>query len=482
MAKESAISFIRGTAIAAFLLFCGPSDVRGGAPESSDNQGASTNMYQAWQDRLAKEGISISLQWQADVFANLRGGIREGSVTDGLLRLGLDLDCQTYLKSQTLIRLAFFDDSEIHVQGIYPYGTDISTSVGDIGGVNNNAAYNSPRLYELWFQKRFKFGTVNSSVRTGLMGADQEFDVNGTSSPFINSSFGTPLGLTGNAPIPVYPFTALGLRVDFSVGNQRSLKVNFRSGVFDGNSAAAKLGPFAVGAPASPAYNKYGVDFHLNPNSGLIFLNEFDLDFLRREPPAVPAKGFARWFFGPGHLAIGGFYATNRFENIYQAELQTFGATNAPARVREVSGDYGFYALLEQKVYEDTLDSPNGLFLFGGGCRLPEDRNFISVSVDAGAVYKGIFRRQKESQDSLGIGFVYNSVSDNVRHAATVARNEGVQGVSSFESEPVLEATYVLPVTSHWQLQPDLQWVIRPGGTDALRNALVIGLRSSLAF
>src|SRR5271157_1104505 len=78
---------------------------------------------------------------------------------------------------------------------------------------------------------------------------------------------------------------------------------------------------------------------------------------------------------------------------------------------------------------KEAPSSPNGLFLFGRGCRLPNDRNFITVSVDAGAVYKGIFRRQKESQDSLGIGFVYNSVSDRVRHAVAVARNEGVQGV-----------------------------------------------------
>src|SRR5271157_6159722 len=131
---------------------------------------------------------------------------------------------------------------------------------------------------------------------------------------------------------------------------------------------------------------------------------------------------------------------------------------------------------------KEAPGSPNGLFLFGRGCRLPNDRNFITVSVDAGAVYKGIFRRQKESQDSLGIGFVYNSVSDNVRHAVAVARNEGVQGVLNFESEPVLEATYVLPVTGYWQLQPDLQWVIRPGSSDAFRNALVIGLRSSVTF
>ncbi|HEV3066114.1 MAG TPA: carbohydrate porin [Chthoniobacterales bacterium] len=476
MAKGSAISFIGGTAIAVLLLFCGPSDVRGGAPESSDDQGANTTTYQAWQDHLAGEGITISFQWQADVFGNVRGGSREGAVTDGLVRQDLDLDCQK------LTRLAFFDDTEIHVEGIYPYGTDISTLVGDIGGVNNNAAYNSPRLNEIWFQRRFQVGTANSSVRTGLMGADQEFDVNGTGSLFINSSFGAPLGFSGNAPIPTYPFTALGFRVDFSAGNERYLKVNFRSGVYDGNSAAPKFGPFAVGAPTSPAYNKYGVDFHLNPSSGLIFLNELDFDFLSREPSALPAKDSGHWFFGPGHLLFGGFYATNRFENIYEAELQTFGAPGAHGRIREVSGDYGIYVLLEQKFYEDAPGSPNGLFLFGRGCRLPNDRNFITVSVDAGAVYKGIFRRQKESQDSLGIGFVYNSVSDNVRHAVAVARNEGVQGVLNFGSEPVLEATYVLPMTGHWQLQPDLQWVIRPGSSDAFRNALVIGLRSSLTF
>ena len=476
MAKKSAISFIGGTAIAALLLFCGPSEVLGGASESSDDQGANTNTYQSWKDHLADEGITISLEWQSDVFVNVRGGIREGAVTDGLLRLGLDFDCRR------LTQLAFFNDSEVHVQEVYPYGTDISKLVGDIGGVNNNAAYNSPRLYELWFQKGFQMGTIISSVRIGLMGADQEFDVNGTGSLFINSSFGAPLGLSGNAPIPTYPFTALGFRVDFSAGNERNIKVNFRSGVYDGNSAAPKFGPFAVGAPASPAYNKYGVDFHLNPNAGLIFLNELDFDFLRREPPAVPAKNSERWFFGPGHLLIGGFYATNRFENTYEAELQNFGAPSAPTRVREVSGDYGIYVLLEQRFYEEAPGSPNGLFLFGRGCRLPDDRNFITVSVDAGAVYKGVFRRQSGSQDSFGIAFAYNSVSDKVRHAVAVARNERVQGVLNFESEPILEATYVLPVTTHWQLQPDVQWVIRPGGTDALRNALVIGLRSSLTF
>jgi hypothetical protein len=67
--------------------------------------------------------------------------------------------------------------------------------------------------------------------------------------------------------------------------------VNFRTGVFDGNSAAPTLGPFAVGAPASHSYNRYGVDFHLNPSRGLIFLNEFAFDFLKNGAPETPANG-----------------------------------------------------------------------------------------------------------------------------------------------------------------------------------------------
>jgi porin len=143
----------------------------------------------------------------------------------------------------------------------------------------------------MWAQKGFQIGMVNCSVRSGLLAADQEFYVNETASLFINSSFGAPLALAGNAPVPVYPFAALAVRLDFSVGDPRTLKVNFRTGVFDGNSAAPTLGPFAVGAPASHSYNRYGVDFHLNPSTGLIFLNEFAFDFLKNGAPETPANG-----------------------------------------------------------------------------------------------------------------------------------------------------------------------------------------------
>jgi porin len=97
-------------------------------------------------------------------------------------------------------------------------------------------------------------------------------------------------------------------------------------------------------------------------------------------------------------------------------------------------------------------------------------------------VYKGVFRRGKVLRDAIGIGFAYNSISANVRRADDVARQEGVSKVPNLRFESVLETTYMFPITDHWQLQPDFQWVIRPGASNRVRNALVIGLRSILTF
>ena len=472
--KSSTLSFASITAITLFLLLS-LSDVQGGSPGVAAGEGGNPATDQPWRRELQDLGFTPSLEWDADVFVTARGGIRQGAVADGLIRLALDID------GYQLTRSAILHDTELHIEGIYPYGTDISTDVGELAAVNNNAAYNSPKLYEVWFQKAFQVGSVNGSLRIGLMGADQEFDVNDTAALLINGTFGAPLALGGTAPVPVYPFSALGVRLESSVGDDKRLKLTFRSGIYDGNSAAPEFGASSVGAPTSPAYNKYGIDFHLNPSTGLIILNELAFDFLGPRP-GVPAPGAGRWFIGPGHVLIGGFYATNRFENIYQAQLQRSGVAEALTPPADLSGDYGVYSLWEQQFYQDTPKSAGGLYLFARGLAVPADRNFVTVSAETGAVYKGVLRRQADLRDSVGVGFAYNSISNNVRRADEVARQAGVPEAPNLESEAVIEATYVLPITSNWRLQPDVQWIICPDGIAYSRNALVIGLRSILTF
>jgi porin len=474
VSKSSTVCSVSITAITVFLLLS-LSEVQGGTPEVAGGESGNPATDEPWRKGLEDLGFTPSLEWDADVLIDARGGIKQAAVAGGLIRLALDID------GYQLTGSAILHDTELHIEGIYPYGADISTDVGALAAVNNNAAYNSPRLYEVWFQKGFQVGSVNGSLRIGLMGADKEFDVNDTAALFINGTFGAPLALGGTAPVPVYPFSALGVRLESSVGDDRGLKLTFRSGIYDGNSAAPEFGASSLGAPTSPSYNKYGIDFHLNPSIGLIILNELAFDFLSLQS-GVPPSGAGRWFIGPGHVLIGCFYATNQFENIYQAQLQRSGFAEALKPLADLAGDYGVYSLWEQQFYQDVPNSSGGLYLFARGLVVPADRNFLTASAETGLVYKGVFRRQADLRDSIGVGFAYNSVSNYVRRADAVARQADVPEAPNLESGAVLEATYVLPITRHWRLQPDVQWITIPGATASSRNALVIGLRSILTF
>ncbi len=46
----------------------------------------------------------------------------------------------------------------------------------------------------------------------------------------------------------------------------------------------------------------------------------------------------------------------------------------------------------------------------------------------------------------------------------------------------MIEATYDAQITKWLHLQPDLQYIIRPGGNGDLGNALVLGGRISVTF
>ena len=150
----------------------------------------------------------------------------------------------------------------------------------------------------------------------------------------------------------------------------------------------------------------------------MIFLNELDFDFLGREPSGLPAKNSGHWFFGPGHLLIGGFYATNRFENIYEAELQTLGAPGAHARIQEVSGDYGIYVLLEQKFYEKRHQAHQTAFSsLGVDVAFRTTETSFPCPLTRVLFTRESFGDKKNRKIRLASVLLESSVSDNVRHA-----------------------------------------------------------------
>jgi porin len=151
-------------------------------------------------------------------------------------------------------------------------------------------------------------------------------------------------------------------------------------------------------------------------------------------------------------------------------------------------GDHGGYFIWDQMLWrrEGAGDAGLGSFLRIGGN--PSDRNLIELHMDGGLTYAAPFGR---NNDTVGIGLSYEQVSASQRDLVTdYGRITGHQPMTP-DFESVLEVSYQAQVASWWILQPDLQWVIHPGGrvldlanpqTRPGAGAVVLGLRSAVAL
>jgi porin len=118
--------------------------------------------------------------------------------------------------------------------------------------------------------------------------------------------------------------------------------------------------------------------------------------------------------------------------------------------------------------------SGQGLGWFGRISFLPQDRNFVGFYFDTGLVYTGLIPGR--DNDAIGIALGYANLTDG---AAQSLYDEGSRKVGY---EAVIEGTYDAQITNWLHVQPDIQYIIRPGGTGDLGNALVLGGRVSVTF
>jgi porin len=84
-------------------------------------------------------------------------------------------------------------------------------------------------------------------------------------------------------------------------------------------------------------------------------------------------------------------------------------------------------------------------------------------------------------RDFAGFGVAYGSYSGNLRHAEEVQALIN-PGVSVQSCEMTLEWTYGCTVRPGLLVQPDLQYLINPGGNKSVPNALAIGVNVVFIF
>ncbi len=383
----------------------------------------------------AELGIASTPVYIGEVQGNPTGGIEHGVTYDGLLNVPLDLD---------LDRITHFtSDLVLHTNALWLHGQGLSTrKVGDFSNVSNIAGYNTVRLQELWLQQSFWLKRV--SIRLGILAADAEFFTSTTSSLFINGTFGAFTFVGANLPDPpVYPVAVPGVR--FAIAPVSFL--SFQAGIYGGDSGG------------SQDQNNHGTNFNLRSGDGALIFAEAAYTLNQ----------------SPGDRGLQGTYKLGSFVHTGSRNFNTFDsqARNVlgVGSIKNRGTNFGVYGIGDQELYKAGGKTVTAFVRVGGA---PSDANFVDFYADGGFNFTGFVPGR--FRDVAGVALAYSNVSGEY------SDSQRAQGAPGFSNETVLEATYRVNVAPWWSVQPDLQYVFNPSGQNGSHDALVLGVRTSVAF
>jgi porin len=406
---------------------------------------------------LERNGVTFTLNYTNDFLANVRGGIGRGVVGIGIFQPQLDIDTK---------KLVGWDGGHFHTHALLTHGPLFSPAyLGNLLPVSNLEAGAVARLYSFWYEQNAFAGRV--SVRAGLMSADSQFLQSKTASNFINNAISWPTFLAANLPAegPAYPLPAPGVRVRVNPIDEIALQVGVFSGDPSGGNGSNQPAPLPTGTVISFRGGAFVIaELSYLPNQG------------------KEAKGL------PGAYRIGAWYHTSprfadqRFDNTGRS-LADPASTGIPLNH---TGDTGFYGVIDQMLYRVPGSEDRGLSGFVRAGAVPNDRNLVNFYADAGLVYKGLIPRRPD--DKVGIAAAHARVGDNARG---LDADTGLFGNFFYpvrSDETMVELMYQTRLAPWWMLQPEIQYIIRPGGgvlnnDGSLRpNAWVLVVRSALSF
>jgi porin len=390
---------------------------------------------------LADAGINPQALFISDAFANVAGGRRQGFSEYDLLALDLLFDTE---------KLFGLPGGELHVGFSNNSGTSLSqqyvgnnfpVQLADVASADARLTYLSytQSLFDDRLSVRCGRLTINSVYGEEFAGS-QYFKA------FTSVAFDlVPLGIFLNAPGAFgYPLTTWGARFKFEPIDSFYVM----AGCYDGD-------------PATKEDDRHGVDFTM------------------RGPPFFIGEAGYRWNYGkdttglPGNLKIGGYF------NGGNAEV--FASNLAGRSIETLEDRYGFYLVSDQALlrWGDPAEKRH-LGAFAAFVVAPDERvNQVPYFFDAGLVAYGFLPKRRH--DFVGFGVASGWYSGDLQRAeqvqALTAPSVGVQ-----DWEMTLEFTYGCTIRPGLLVQPDVQYLINPGGNRSLPNALAFGLNVVFNF
>jgi porin len=263
------------------------------------------------------------------------------------------------------------------------------------------------------------------------MDANVDFGLSDIGSDFVNSSF----AMNPNIPLPTFPSQALGLATFFQLTDQ----LNIGSGVYDGTLADGPQG------------TQFGFNT-LGHNGALSLLQ---LEYRSQTGPGGEH---------PGTVRLGGWHHSDK------TVWTDFGDGTST-----FNQNYGMWCNVDQMIWKESYgtDDDQGLSLFFLLGLAPGDRNSLSESYGYGLSYKGLIDCRDD--DVIGAGVATVVFSREFRDFTFLDSGDVVR-----HSETAFEMFYKYKWSDYCTIQPDLQFIARPGGQ--FKDALLPGVRFQLVF
>ena len=431
------------------------------APQSIWEQDTLTGDWGGARTALKeKSGIDVTLNYVNEVFAVLSGGLQRRASYEGRLEFSVNTNLEKLIGWSG-------GSSHVTIYQIHNSGRNIVENVGSIADPSNIDALATTRLFTAWFQQNAFDDRF--SLRIGQLAADDEFIGSPTAGGLIDGTFGWAGVLAANMTSggPAYPLATPGIRVQVKPTEELSVL----AAVFSGDPA----GRNCVDDPQE--CNKHGTTFSFS--GGALWMGEVQYAINEDKHSA----GL------PGVYKLGGWYATTDFADRHfgrDAVGKTVSlADPAVAGPLNHRGDWGIYGVADQMVWRSDKQSLN-LFMRGGVA--PSDRNLVSYYVDGGAGFKGLLPGRVD--DVLTFGVAYAKIS---RDAAALDQDMLALNGPRYpirDEEVVFELNYATQIAPWWSVQPDLQYIVHPGGKvpdpdnpkATVGNAFVTGVRSTIKF
>lgn len=370
---------------------------------------------------LEESGYKFFAYYSGISNSNVSGGNYSDSSYSGDLFIGMEIDLEKTIG---------WENTKFVLSGIDRAGRSIDKAVGGQYSVMQNVGGQNAFLYNVTLEKTFLDDKL--SVKLGRMTATDDF----VGSPYYGFSVNNAVNGQIRAALfdgvmTSYPFPVWGGRVKYQPSEE----------------FYAMFGLFQV-SPDMFDRNAQGVDFQFEGDDGISIFTQVNWNPKFNDRPAH-------------------FFAGTNVSLFYQMpEFNSTGTREEFVR---------FYGHADYQVFAETPGSEEGLVLFATLGYSPfQDAAIIPVQSTFGANYTGLFPGREK--DNTVFFATYGNFSNDY------ADQQSAAGLGSPEYEMVLEIGHRFQVTPSTYFQPDIQYIVHPGGTGNIDNALVVGLQFGTSF